>query len=116
MLKKMSLAAVATIALSAFAFGTPAEAAGVKVGVLTCQVASGWGFVFGSSKDIRCIYRPSRRHGEHYNGAISKFGVDIGYTEGGVLVWSVIAPTSDLSPGALEGTYVGASASATVGL
>jgi hypothetical protein len=117
MLKKMSLtAAAATLALSAFAFGTPAEAAGVKVGVLTCQVASGWGFIFGSSKDIRCNYRPNKGHGEHYNGAISKFGVDIGYTEGGVLIWSVVAPTSDLRPGALEGTYVGASASATAGV
>ena len=33
---------------------------------------------------------------EHYTGTISKFGVDIGYTEGGVLVWGVFAPTSDM--------------------
>jgi len=38
--------------LGALALATPAQAAkhGVKVGELTCSVASGWGFVFGSSK------------------------------------------------------------------
>jgi hypothetical protein len=114
MLKKLSLAAVSALALTAFAAATPAEAAGVKVGVLTCNVASGWGFVFGSSKDIRCNYRPNKGSGERYRGTISKFGVDIGYTEGGVIVWAVFAPTSDLRPGALEGDYVGATAEASV--
>jgi hypothetical protein len=52
----------------------------------------------------------------HYSGSISKFGVDIGYTEGGVLIWGVVAPTSDMRPGALEGDYVGVSASATAGV
>ena len=55
-------------------------------------------------------------HREHYTGSISKFGVDIGYTEGGVLVWGVFAPTSDMRKGALEGDYAGASAQATVGV
>ena len=41
---------------------------------------------------------------------------DIGYTEGGVLVWGVVAPSSDIRPGSLDGDYVGASASATVGV
>ena len=51
--KYLSAAAAAAIAC---VFAMPASAAtgGVKVGTLTCNVASGWGFVFGSSKDIRC--------------------------------------------------------------
>lgn len=105
----------AVLAASAFAL-SPADAAGVKVGVLTCNVASGWGFILGSSKEIRCNYVPNSGFGEHYVGNISKVGVDIGYTKGGVLVWNVIAPSSDLKPGALEGGYGGASASATVGV
>jgi hypothetical protein len=105
-------------ALGAFALASPAQAAehGVKVGTLTCGVASGWGFIFGSSKDLRCVFRQNDRHAVHYSGVISKFGVDIGYTEGGVLVWEVVAPTSDVRPGALDGDYVGASAGATVGV
>ena len=108
----------AALAIGAVALAGTADAAphGVKVGTLTCNVASGWGFVFGSSKDLHCTFRQNRRNAEHYNGSISKFGVDIGYTEGGVLVWGVFAPTSDTRPGALDGDYVGATASATVGV
>ena len=105
-------------ALAAFAIAAPASAAphGVNVGTLTCNVASGWGFVFGSSKDLHCTFRQNNRSAEHYTGTISKFGVDVGYTEGGVLVWGVVAPSSDTRPGALDGDYVGATAQATVGV
>lgn len=104
--------------LGALALSAPAQAAehGVKVGMLTCGVASGWGFVFGSTKDLRCVFRQNDRTPVHYAGSISKYGVDIGYTEGGVLVWGVVAPTSDVRPGALNGDYVGVSASATAGV
>jgi hypothetical protein len=106
------------MAAAALAFAGTADAAthGVKVGELTCGVASGWGFVFGSSKDLRCVFRQSEHKAVHYSGSIAKFGVDIGYTEGGVLVWEVVAPTSDVKPGALDGDYVGVSAGATVGV
>jgi len=105
-------------ALGALAFAGSAQAAphGVNVGTLTCGVASGWGFIFGSSKDLRCVFRQNDRHTAHYTGSISKFGVDIGYTEGGVLVWGVVAPSSDVRPGTLDGDYVGVSASATAGV
>jgi hypothetical protein len=97
-----------------WASGASAAPHGVKVGELTCNVSSGWGFVFGSSKDLHCTFRPSgAQHAEHYAGSISKFGVDIGYTEGGVLIWGVVAPSSDVKAGALQGNYAGATASAT---
>ena len=114
-MKSFQLMLGAAIAVAGVAVAGAADAAphGVRVGELTCNVASGWGFVFGSSKDLHCTYR-GNGHFEHYTGSISKFGVDVGYTEGGVLVWGVFAPTSDMRKGALEGDYVGASAQATV--
>jgi hypothetical protein len=117
MSKKLQMM-MSAVAVSALAFAAPAQAAphGVKVGTLTCHVASGWGFVFGSSKDLHCNFHPNGHKGEHYAGSISKFGVDIGYTDGGELIWGVFAPSSDLRGGALEGDYAGASASATVGV
>jgi hypothetical protein len=116
-MKTFRLMLGAAVAVIGLAIATAADAAphGVRVGDLTCNVASGWGFVFGSSKDLHCTYR-GNGHREHYIGSISKFGVDIGYTEGGVLVWGVFAPTSDLRKGALSGDYVGASAQATVAI
>src|SRR5712675_3490034 len=89
---------------------------GVVVGTLTCNVASGSGFVFGSSRAINCTFAGPGGRYEHYVGDITKFGVDIGFTQGGILVWTVVAPTAALAPGALAGNYVGGTASATVGV
>jgi Protein of unknown function (DUF992) len=97
--------------------GTPAQAqGGVRLGTLSCNVAGGWGFVFGSSKALHCVFSRAGGPPERYTGTISKFGVDIGYTQGGVLVWGVFAPTTGIGPGALAGNYGGATASASVGL
>jgi hypothetical protein len=89
---------------------------GVRVGTLSCSVAGGWGFVFGSSKALHCTFSHTGGPVERYTGTISKFGVDIGYTQGGALIWAVFAPTSNLAPGALAGSFGGATASATVGV
>jgi hypothetical protein len=51
---------------------------------------------------------------EVYTGSITKFGLDLGATAGGEMVWSVYAPTNRRF-GALAGHYGGASAEATVG-
>jgi uncharacterized protein DUF992 len=115
MLKKLGLA-IGLVGLAAGISTTAQAQGGVRVGALTCNVASGWGFVFGSSKTLRCTFAPSPGRAENYAGTINKFGVDIGYTQGGVLVWAVFAPTTNLAPGALNGNYVGATGSATVGV
>src|SRR5258706_15314665 len=113
MFKRIILTAGALMVATGWLASAPAEAAGVKVGILTCDVDSGWGAILGSSKDLRCDYIPNRGNGEHYSGSITKLGVDIGYTEHGLMVWDVIAPSSDLRAGALEGGYGGVTAGAT---
>jgi hypothetical protein len=86
-------------------------------GVLTCNVSGGFGFIFGSSRAVNCTYAPTGGGPpQHYVGAINKFGVDIGYLQGGVIIWTVVAPTANLAPGSLSGTYAGATGSATVGV
>jgi len=119
MTMKHLLAVAAVTAMAALA-GTPAMAQSyaapskVKTGYLTCQEASGWGFVFGSTRDLKCTYTSTAGTTERYTGDIDKFGVDIGYVSGGVVVWAVLAPTSDVGKGALAGAYVGVAAGATV--
>lgn len=108
------LTGAVAVAAAALMLGTTANAAGVKVGVLTCHESSGWGFVFGSSKSIRCVYHTGG-YSERYDGTINKFGVDIGYTSGAVIIWDVFAPNSGKERGALAGDYVGGQASASVG-
>src|ERR1700723_4287992 len=105
----------AIVGIAALAAPASAQSA-VKVGTLTCNVASGFGFIFGSSKALNCTYAGVGGQYEHYVGNITKFGADIGYTSGGVLVWSVVAPVAMMHPGALGGANGGATASATVGV
>jgi hypothetical protein len=110
-------APAAALVLGMLGLAAPAYAAGgVKIGVLTCNVDSGWGFIFGSSKDIRCNFAPDKGNNDRYVGTITKLGVDIGYTKGGVIIWDVIAPSSTLRDGALEGGYGGVTVGATVGV
>ncbi len=93
---------------------TAAQAAptGIKVGVLDCSVAPGVGLIIGSSKAVLCSFNGANGV-ERYQGKIGKLGVDIGFTAAQHLVWAVFAPGA-VSRGALEGSYVGASAQATV--
>jgi hypothetical protein len=118
MSKTMRLTATlftAIVGIAALAAPASAQSA-VKVGNLTCNVASGFGFIFGSSKALNCTYAGVGGQYEHYMGNITKFGADIGYTSGGVLVWTVVAPVAAMHPGALAGAYAGGTASATVGV
>lgn len=97
--------------------GTPQAAgkSGANVGSLSCTVAGGMGFIFGSSKDLSCLFTRTDGIAERYTGSVKKFGVDLGFTKEAQMVWLVFAPGS-IAPGSLTGGYVGATASATVGV
>jgi Protein of unknown function (DUF992) len=92
------------------------QKATVRAGYLTCDVSSGWGFIFGSSRSLKCSYSLQPGYTEYYTGSISKFGADIGYLSSAVMVWAVLAPTNNLGQGALSGHYAGATASASAGV
>ena len=115
MLKKLAVGISAlSLAAGALTLGSPARAQGVKAGALTCNVAGIFGFIFGSSRSVNCTFAPAGGGPpQHYVGSIDKFGVDIGFTRGGVLIWAVLAPTTSPAPGALAGSYGGVTASAT---
>src|ERR1700678_4002867 len=106
--------ALALAAATAVAFGAPAKAAGVKVGVLTCHESSGWGFIFVSAKGLHCTYHHGQ-YAERYNGDVTKFGVEIGYTSSAVIIWDVFAPNSGPQSGALAGEDCGGQAGAAAG-
>jgi Protein of unknown function (DUF992) len=113
---RAAAALAATVGIAA-AFAAPAGAqGGVNVGTLTCNVSSGWGFVFGSSRALNCTFAGAGGRYDYYVGNISRFGVDLGYVQGGVLIWTVIAPTAVIAPGSLAGGYAGGTATATVGV
>jgi hypothetical protein len=93
-----------------------AAQAGVRVGTLTCSVAGGWGHVVASSRNMSCVYRRNDHRVDRYTGTLSRYGLDLGHTRAGTLIWEVVAPTSNVGRTALAGDYAGASADATVGV
>ena len=115
---RIALAATSILFLSCWSLPAHAQAGKytVKTGYLTCHEASGWGFVFGSSRELNCSYSGNSGRVEYYGGSVSKFGADIGYLKSAVILWAVAAPTKDLKPGALEGHYGGATASLSLGV
>jgi hypothetical protein len=105
---------VALSALVTIAWAEPVNAQQVRAGVLTCDVSEGMGYIIGSQKRLSCSFAPEgagRR--EDYDGSITKFGLDLGLTRGGFMVWSVFTNTV-AGPGFLAGEYVGASGEVTV--
>ena len=110
----LKLPAIAMLALLATAASAHAQAR-VEVGVLTCSARGSTGYIVRSSRDLRCRFE-RRGRDEHYRGAIDKFGLDIGSTREATIAWAVLAPTANLPPRSLSGTYAGVSAEATVGL
>jgi hypothetical protein len=108
------LPTIAAAAMGAALMAAPAQAAGVKVGTLTCDVEAGWGLVLGSQKDLNCSFKSATTNQvSYYTGDVTKLGIYVGYTNAGVMVWAVIAPSTDMQPDALEGKYAGASVGAT---
>lgn len=115
---RAALAAMVGLGLLA---AVPASAQGqtghVRAGTLRCDVEAGTSFIFGSTREVNCVFTPTRGgEGERYSGEIRRYGVDIGFTRSAVMLWGVLASTGDVQPGALAGTFAGVSAGATAGV
>ena len=113
MMRKFACAAAAALLIPILA--APANAGNFKLGILSCDIDGGAGYVIASNKGLSCTFKPSRGGGrEHYTGIISKLGVDLGVTHQGTLEWAVLALSSDYDDGQLAGTYLGVNAEASV--
>lgn len=108
-----TLAGIAALALTATHEVSRADTR-VELGVLRCDVEGGTGFVFGSTKNLSCVFDRDGAD-EVYVGKIEKFGLDIGTTTDTQIAWAVLGASSDVPPGALAGSYGGVSAEATAG-
>jgi hypothetical protein len=111
-----------TLALIALAVASVSPAIaqqpqGTSVGVLACKMAPSIGLIFGSRQRMACRFSPNGGGpSQAYVGVMNTIGLDVGITAGGAMAWGVFAPTAGPKPGALAGTYVGASGAIGVGL
>jgi hypothetical protein len=110
------VAALALVALASPA-GIQAQPAWTQVGVLTCRLNPSIGFVIAGHQSMECNYQPAGPFPpQPYEGAFNMIGLNIGVTAGGILSWTVFAPTTGMPAGALAGEYVGASADVGLGI
>jgi hypothetical protein len=115
MVRKALAAAIAAAAALAMVWAAPASAQRdrVQVGTMECSLSSSIGLVVGSQKNIACNFKPNGGPPEAYAGTMTRVGLDIGFTGGGVIVWGVFTGTNRYV-GMLTGTYVGATAEASL--
>ena len=105
------------LAITLAFFASPASSQQTKVGLLVCNTAANIGLIVASQQKMSCTFTPDNAaQPENYYGSITRIGIDIGFTGGGVMSWAVLAPTNGYLHGALAGDYVGASGEASLGL
>lgn len=77
----------AAVLAAAVASAEPVAAQRIKAGILTCDVSAGIGLIIGSQKQVSRLFSPELPGPqEAYLGSITRFGLDIGITAGGVMV------------------------------
>jgi hypothetical protein len=113
---RFAVAAAAVSLLAACASDSPGDAPRVQAGTLTCGVAPGTAFIFGSTREINCFFTRSDGATERYIGEVQRFGIDLGFTNSATVIWAVLAGTRDVAPGALAGDYGGVTAAVTAGI
>jgi hypothetical protein len=108
-------------AMAAIVIAVPFPAAQAQsrfaVGSLTCRLGPSVGLIVGSRQRMQCSFvNAADRPLERYQGTVTRFGLDLGITVGGVMRWTVLTRTRKIGRGMLAGTYVGASGDASLGL
>jgi hypothetical protein len=104
--RTLALAAMVVLVLLPPVAGQTAQP-GTQVGVLNCQMAPRTSPSVGTVQSIRCHFIPDGGYPPlAYTGEIDTVSLDVGITTGGVLVWDVLASTSGLPAGGLDGVYV----------
>ncbi len=116
-LRRYFLAICALTALTVAPAQAQSPRAWTQAGVLTCRLNPSIGFIIVGHQSMECKFQPvGPNPPQAYEGAINTVGLDFGVTAGGVLAWTVFAPTTGLPAGALAGEYVGASGDIGIGV
>jgi len=114
MLRTIVAATAIAAAGVAMTTGPVAAQPRLEVGTLECSLSASVGLIVGSQRNVNCVFRGGPNGPvENYIGTLTRVGIDIGVTSGGVIIWTVFASTNRYS-GMLAGTYVGASAETSI--
>ena len=88
--RQMLASAFAAAVFTTASVPTVRAQSGINIGTLSCQVAGGWGWVIGSARPVLCSFDRYGAPPERYVGTMYKLGLDLGYTQGGALIWGLL--------------------------
>lgn len=90
----------------------------VELGYVRCDVEGGISFIIGSDRDLECVFESTDKQVvQLFDGKMERFGLDIGYTKSGVMLWTALAGVKfDLSESSIAGEYLQVSAEVALGL
>lgn len=109
------LAGAALLSSAVCAAAAGGETPQVSAGLLECRGAFAAAYGFGSSRKVRCEFRPSIGMNHYYAGTLDRVGLDFGVSDQGSMLWAVFAAAPQVEAGALAGTYVGVSTGLALG-
>ena len=87
----------------------------VELGTLTCRLAATENLFIYAKESFACLFEGEDRRSS-YAGRITKVGANLQLKNNQRLTWLVLAPSRYDVPGALEGSYIGASGEAAIGV
>jgi hypothetical protein len=94
-----------------------AQESGIVAGTLSCSGRGSIGAIIGSRQRLSCTFSPaSGQSKQRYAARITRLGLDVGITGPSRMIWTVLGPSNGISRGALEGTFAGVSANASIGV
>ena len=113
---RLSYLVGAASALLLASFATANAQQGVQVGVLRCHGGPNVGQILTSTTNLDCVFEGRGRRPEGYVATVRRFGVDLGATSQTDFGWRVHAPTVQVGPGDLSGSYAGVGGNASFAL
>lgn len=109
-------AAAALITLAATAAAAQDSQVRVEYGMLRCTMTDRTNMIVASKAEFACTFEHGDdRAEERFTGTLEQVGLDLSTMSSQTLVWAVLAPSYDAEVSAMEGTYAGVGASASVG-
>ena len=114
----MSISTIVGLAVAALVTTVSAASAQsrVQVGTIECEGGPNVGYVIGSATQFQCVFRAQGRRPEPYLANVQRIGIDLGITETTGFAWAVFAPTRQVGPGDLAGSYGGVGGNASIGI
>jgi hypothetical protein len=88
----------------------------IRTGTLTCEGQPDLGLIVGSIEKLTCKYTPTEGAPvTAYAGTIGRIGLDLGIRGPSVLIWGVLATSTQIPGEALLGEFFGVAADASLG-